>query len=306
MRCPRLELVDGHRVEELVGDDDARPRGDGGEGGCAGGAVVHADGHMSFSSGRRESGRGGAAGGAQSQLESEGTEKRALCQVTLAPLMALLPLPMAPDPAPHLSVSDCAKQTNTRRTSHVTRHTLHLMRRKAVEKRRRPALNPTAPLPRTCICRSAGLTSTKCTSSASRNPANPAVARSASAASVPRPGPSSMNFRVGGRPSCSQSDTTLRAVVVVCRRRRRESKQRGRMRWRDRRRARQMPISSPNIWDTSGEVTKSPARACTQGSIVSASLLVAGPCQSGRKREQSKRSADTVCSPATPNTSLFM
>lgn len=85
------------------------------------------------------------------------------------------------------------------------------------------------------ICLSAGLTSTKCISSASRNALNPFVARIASAASVPRPGPSSTKTILAGRPMLSQRVTA------------------------------QMPMSSPNIWDTSGEVTKSPVGGGREG-----------------------------------------
>ncbi len=60
-------------------------------------------------------------------------------------------------------------------------------------------------------------------------PGTPRVARKASAIKVPRPGPSSTSRTPGGRPIASQ------------------------------RSASQAPKSSPNIWEISGAVVKSPA-----------------------------------------------
>ena len=76
--------------------------------------------------------------------------------------------------------------------------------------------------------RSAGLRSTATIRAAARNPGSVTPARSASDSSVPRPGPSSASTSGSGRP---MSDQTCAA---------------------------QAPSSSPNIWLTSGAVTKSP------------------------------------------------
>jgi hypothetical protein len=86
------------------------------------------------------------------------------------------------------------------------------------------------PMARAWAARSAGLTSTRCRSSARWKPgAGRAVARSASAIRVPRPGPSSTRRTGEGLPASSQ-------VAAA-----------------------QAPSSSPKTWLTSGAVTKSPA-----------------------------------------------
>src|SRR5437763_1846313 len=78
--------------------------------------------------------------------------------------------------------------------------------------------------------RSAGLVSTKCTSSAARNAGTTLAARSASAIRVPRPGPSSTRWSAAGAPIACQTAAAHR------------------------------PINSPNIWLLSRAATKSPAR----------------------------------------------
>ena len=80
-----------------------------------------------------------------------------------------------------------------------------------------------------CLARSTGLVSTRCTATAARKSGTARVARSASAISVPRPGPSSTKFTRAGAP-------IWRHTVAA-----------------------QAPISSPNIWLISGAVVKSPA-----------------------------------------------
>ena len=82
---------------------------------------------------------------------------------------------------------------------------------------------------------SGALMSTRWRSSAAWKPGTPRVARSASAISVPRPGPSSTSRTGCGRPIASQ------------------------------RSASQAPRSSPNIWEISGAVVKSPAAPDRQG-----------------------------------------
>ena len=79
-----------------------------------------------------------------------------------------------------------------------------------------------------CAARSTGLASTRCRRSARRKSGARFSARSASAISVPRPGPSSARITGAGRPIFSQAS------------------------------AHQRPMSSPKIWLTSGAVMKSP------------------------------------------------
>ena len=78
-----------------------------------------------------------------------------------------------------------------------------------------------------CLARRLGLVSTNQTSSASRKPGTRAPARSASALRAPRPGPSSTHSARRGLPM----------PIQTC--------------------AAHSPSSSPNIWLTSGPVTKS-------------------------------------------------
>ena len=81
---------------------------------------------------------------------------------------------------------------------------------------------------RCCCASSAGLISTRWTTTASLNFGITLAARSASLSMVPRPGPSSMTRRFSGEPICFQT-----AAI-------------------------QSPIISPNIWLASGAVMKSP------------------------------------------------
>ena len=85
--------------------------------------------------------------------------------------------------------------------------------------------------PAAAAARSAGLISTRCTTIAARKSGTTCAARSASSIMVPRPGPSSTSRTFSGAPICCQAA------------------------------AAHSPISSPNIWLTSGAVMKSPARA---------------------------------------------
>jgi hypothetical protein len=83
-----------------------------------------------------------------------------------------------------------------------------------------------------CCCNSCstGLTSIKWTTIAARKPATTCAARNASSIMVPRPGPSSTRRTFSGWPIRCHVD------------------------------ADQRPMSSPNTWLISGEVTKSPLR----------------------------------------------
>ncbi len=87
-----------------------------------------------------------------------------------------------------------------------------------------------------CTVRSVSDVSTKWTVTFFRKPGATRSARSASAMSVPRPGPSSMRRRLAGSPICRHVSQAHK------------------------------PMSSPKIWEISGAVIKSPARpiACAR------------------------------------------